>query len=155
MSSYDSQKAFPLVIRNTGAVTELLIFDHPLTPPQVAKGTIDPGENPLAAAKRELVEESGLSSLPLLGDLGTTIVDSHKKAANTKFGIERQRWHMFLFEASADVPDRWNQNPVGSEEEERLVFVFRWVPLNDAMQHLHPHFEPAVEAVQRWLADNR
>ena len=41
---------------------EILMFRHPLAGIQLAKGTVEPSENPTDAARRELFEESGIDT---------------------------------------------------------------------------------------------
>lgn len=63
------------------------------------KGHIEPGETDEQAARREIEEETGLTNLELLDDLG-----SYGRYAITKDGKEdRERYkeiHMFLFAAT-------------------------------------------------------
>jgi 8-oxo-dGTP pyrophosphatase MutT (NUDIX family) len=50
--------------------TELLLFNHPDVGVQIPAGTVNPGEDPDTAARREAAEESGLDDLILLRSLG-------------------------------------------------------------------------------------
>jgi 8-oxo-dGTP pyrophosphatase MutT (NUDIX family) len=49
---------------------ELLLIHHPNAGVQITAGTVEPGEDPEAAARREAGEESGLSRLRLVRTLG-------------------------------------------------------------------------------------
>ena len=54
-------KVCPVVVRLCDGRREVLAFVHPVAGKQFVKGTIESGENPLDAARRELREESGLN----------------------------------------------------------------------------------------------
>lgn len=70
---------------------------------QLPQGGIDKGEEPLAAAKRELWEETGITSATLLAeapnwlkyDLPDEVIG---KALKGKWRGQKQRWFAFLFE---------------------------------------------------------
>jgi 8-oxo-dGTP pyrophosphatase MutT (NUDIX family) len=57
-----------VVINSEG---EVLVVSQHGTSWSLPKGHIDPGENALAAAKREIHEESGIRELELIRGLGT------------------------------------------------------------------------------------
>lgn len=52
-------KVCPVVFRRAGGGVDLLAFVHPCADRQFVKGSVNPGEPPEHAAKRELDEESG------------------------------------------------------------------------------------------------
>jgi 8-oxo-dGTP pyrophosphatase MutT (NUDIX family) len=58
------------IIRPGKNETELLLFNHPDVGVQIPAGTVNPGEDPETAARREAGEESGLEGLILLRKLG-------------------------------------------------------------------------------------
>jgi 8-oxo-dGTP pyrophosphatase MutT (NUDIX family) len=68
--------AFPVhkvtcFITRTGSQSiELLLFNHPNVGEQIPAGTVNPGENPEIAARREAAEESWLDNLTFLRSLG-------------------------------------------------------------------------------------
>ena len=105
----------------------LLVFDHPADGGmQLPKGTIEPGEAPEEAVRRELLEESGIRYTGELVPLGT--MDRHCEA-----GIEgnkhrhAQLWHLFLMRAQAPLPETFEHTAHGSPEEDGLVFRFSWL----------------------------
>ncbi|MFT7583998.1 MAG: ADP-ribose pyrophosphatase [Cellvibrionaceae bacterium] len=53
---------------------------------QILGGYIDPGEEPLAAAKRELMEETGLTS-DEWAPLGSFIIDANRRASQATFFV--------------------------------------------------------------------
>lgn len=55
----------------TNSEGEVLVVSQRGTSWSLPKGHIDPGENPLAAARREIHEESGISQLELVRELGS------------------------------------------------------------------------------------
>ena len=54
------EKVCPYVLRDAGGGPEVLAFQHPSAGWQLVKGTLQPGDGVVAAALRELTEESGL-----------------------------------------------------------------------------------------------
>jgi len=80
------------------------------------KGHVEAGETDEEAARREIEEETGLSRLELIGDLGT-----YKRYSSTPTGSEDRnelkRIHMFLF------LDMHSQNPVGGNEISESAWV--------------------------------
>jgi 8-oxo-dGTP pyrophosphatase MutT (NUDIX family) len=56
------EKVTAFVLRPAAAGRELLIFRHPTAGYQLPAGTVEPGEDPLCAAVREVAEETGLAA---------------------------------------------------------------------------------------------
>ncbi len=83
----------------------LLVFRHPEDGNmQLPKGTIEPGESPEAAVRRELLEESGLDFTGPLQSLGTL---DRECEAGVEGNTHRhpQLWHLFLMRAEASARD--------------------------------------------------
>lgn len=116
--------------------SRLLVFRHTQYPDagiQVPAGTIHPGEDPLAAARREAEEESGLANLKLVAYLGMRDFDA------TPYGkAQIQHRHFFHFEAPPFLPDRWrhNENDPSEGKESSYEFEFFWAYLPDGIPEL-------------------
>jgi 8-oxo-dGTP pyrophosphatase MutT (NUDIX family) len=124
----DYEKVLAYVIRARDGRADLLVFthrDHPAAGVQVPAGTVEPGEAIADAVCRELTEESGLAPLGpprLLHEY----VWQHPRTG------DRHHRHVFVFTASDALPEQWQHTATGSEEEDGLVFCFRWLSLSDA-----------------------
>lgn len=130
----------------------LLVFDHPGDGGmQLVKGTIEPGEAPEAAVRRELLEESGLAFDGPLAPLGTL---ERFCSAGTE-GSRRshdQRWHLFLMRwAGAPLPETFTHVAHGSPEEDGLVFAFRWLAPGDPLDGFALPYRQAIERVRAAL----
>jgi len=73
------------------------------------KGHIEPNEDPLTAAKREIFEETGISNLKFIKNLGTYDREKFKP----KKGKSIKRIFMFLFES-----DQKELNPIDPNNPE-------------------------------------
>jgi 8-oxo-dGTP pyrophosphatase MutT (NUDIX family) len=111
----------------------LLVFHHPEDRNmQLPKGTVEPGEAPEDAVRRELLEESGIAYTGALHPLGTLERDC---PAGVEGNARRhpQLWHLYLMHAEGPLPETFEHVAMGSPEEDGLVFSFSW---------LAPHEEP-------------
>jgi 8-oxo-dGTP pyrophosphatase MutT (NUDIX family) len=100
----------------------LLVFRHPEDGNmQLPKGTIEPGESPEVAVRRELLEESGIDYAGALQSLGTL---ERECEAGVEGNTHRhpQLWHLFLMRAEGHLPETFEHMATGSPEEEGLVF---------------------------------
>lgn len=129
----------------------LLVFDHPADGGmQLPKGTIEPGESPEAAVRRELLEESGIDYAGALQPLGTL-------ARECEAGVEGnthrhpQLWHLFLMRAERTLPERFEHTATGSPEEEGLVFAFRWLAADDAIDDFALPYRQTIARVRAAL----
>jgi 8-oxo-dGTP pyrophosphatase MutT (NUDIX family) len=130
MSIADYEKVLAYVVRpSASGGLELLVFQHPTAGLQVPAGTIDEGESPESAVVRELAEESGLSNVRIVGMLDR-YVWTHPRTQH------RHHRHVFQFDGSNELPDRWDHVAVGSAEEQGLTFSFRWIPVAAAISQL-------------------
>jgi 8-oxo-dGTP pyrophosphatase MutT (NUDIX family) len=94
-----TRSAGGVVINDEG---EVLVVSQRGRSWSLPKGHIDPGEDALAAAKREIYEESGIRDLELIRELGT--YERHKiswDGADDR--SERKAITMFLFRTSETV----------------------------------------------------
>jgi len=128
------------------AAGRLLVFHHPGDRGmQLPKGTVEPGEAPEDAVRRELLEESGIRFTGPLLPLGTLERDCPA-------GIEGNRhrhpqlWHLYLMRAEAPLPERFEHVASGSPEEDGLVFDFSWLAPGEALDGFD---EPYVRVIQR------
>jgi 8-oxo-dGTP pyrophosphatase MutT (NUDIX family) len=129
----------------------LLVFDHPADGGmQLPKGTVEPGEHPEDAVRRELLEESGIAYAGHLQDLGT--LDRHCEA-----GVEGnkrrhpQLWHLYLMRSNAPLPETFEHVAMGSPEEDGLVFSFRWLAVHDNTDDFALPYRQVIERVRAAL----
>jgi 8-oxo-dGTP pyrophosphatase MutT (NUDIX family) len=130
----------------------LLVFRHPGDGnTQLPKGTIEPGESPEVAVRRELLEESGIDFTGELQPLGTL---DRECEAGVEGNTHRhpQLWHLFLMRAEGSLPETFEHMATGSPEEEGLVFSFRWLAADDALDDFAPPYRQAIERVRAALA---
>lgn len=108
--------------------TSLLVFDHidfPEEPPQIPGGSIERGESPLAGARRELLEETGISELASIEALGVYRFDMRPWRNDIE---ERHVWHAL---AAGELPETWDWSELHSGDgEPEIRFRFRWVDLS-------------------------
>jgi 8-oxo-dGTP pyrophosphatase MutT (NUDIX family) len=129
----------------------LLVFHHPEDKGmQLPKGTIEPGEAPEDAVRRELLEESGIDYAGELLPLGT--IDRYCEA-----GVEGNRhrhpqlWHLFLMRAEARLPETFEHVAMGSPEEDGLVFSFSWLAPDAAVDGFAPPYVRVIAKVREAL----
>ncbi|MFJ8881930.1 NUDIX domain-containing protein [Streptomyces sp. NPDC102402] len=121
------------------AVVELLVFDHvgmPEAGTQVPAGGVEPGEEPAAAALREVVEETGLSIATVISEIA---VDDRPHPRTR----QSRRTTFFLLLAPADTPDAWHHRVRGSGDDAGLLFACRFLPL--------PLRQPLADGQDAWL----
>lgn len=129
---------------------------------QMPQGGIDPGEDALAAARRELYEETGIRSVSLLAEAPDWInydLPPHLVgiALKGKYRGQTQRWFAFRFEGdedeiAIDPPpgghaaefDQWAWKKM--EELPDLIVPFKrdvYLAVIEAFGHLAPASRPA------------
>jgi len=108
---------------------KILVVSQRGTSWSLPKGHIDPGEDAFTAAKREILEESGISDLKLIKELGHY---QRYKIGPGGVGEDRseiKNIHMFLFRTSQDI-----LKPLDSHNPEA-----RWVGIDNVADILtHP-----------------
>jgi 8-oxo-dGTP pyrophosphatase MutT (NUDIX family) len=116
------RKAFVYVTRASESGREVLAFESLDEPGgfEVPKGAAEPGESFADAARRELLEEAGLS------------VAGGAWLGTTWYRDEEQRF--FLFDAPRGVPDRFEHTVTGKGGDAGLVYRFRFLPIDDGLE---------------------
>ncbi len=130
----------------------LLVFHHPGDRGmQLPKGTIEPGEAPEHAVRRELLEESGIDYTGELVPLGTIDRDCEAGVEGNKHR-HPQRWHLFLMRAQGALPETFDHVAVGSPEEEGLVFSFSWLAADAPLDGFTAPYVRVILRVREALA---
>ena len=116
-------KVIAYITRERVGETQLLVFEHVDQPDagvQVPKGTMEQGESPVDAARREVREETGLTQVDGLKHIG--------KIIQTEFG-EPEEWNFFAMALDGDAPDSWVHFVGGKGEDKGMRFRFYWLTL--------------------------
>ena len=100
----------------------LLVFDCPVgCGLECPGGGIDDGEEPAVAILREIHEETGLTAVRIVAELGATAGE---------FGPgEPEPTTWFHAELVGDAPDAWTHVVHGGGGDEGFVHPLRWEPL--------------------------
>ena len=123
------QKACPVVTRTTDRGLEVLAFLHPLAGRQFVKGTIEKGETPSDAAKRELFEESGL-----------VCPEPMEPLDRAPIGPDQTTWHFYRWH-STGLFDTWSH---ATKDDHGHTFTFFWHPIDLTLdESWHPTFHEA------------
>lgn len=129
----------------------LLVFRHPEDGNmQLPKGTIEPGESPEVAVRRELLEESGIAYTGALHPLGTL---DRECEAGVEGNTHRhpQLWHLFLMRVDHALPETFEHTATGSPEEEGLVFLFSWLDAGDSIEGFALPYRQTIARVRAAL----
>lgn len=138
--------------RVVGYVTrgrELLVFDHkgmPEVPTQVPAGRVDAHEDLEAALAREVEEETGISVSRVVAELADA--DDFERL----FGPHDHPSQAFHAVADAGGPSEWEHPVTGTGMDAGLVFICRWVPLDEAPP-LWGKADPLVERLRRSIGE--
>ncbi|MFZ3118484.1 MAG: NUDIX domain-containing protein [Variovorax sp.] len=133
----------------------LLVFDHPHDGGrQLPKGTVEPGEAPHDAVRRELLEESGIVHDGVLQPLGTM---DRECEAGVEGNVHRhaQLWHVYLMRtdgAGSALPESFEHIASGSPEEDGLVFRFSWLAPDAPLDGFAEPYRRAIAMVRSALA---
>lgn len=131
-----TRSAGGVVFRRAGDAVEVLLLQHGGGKWMLPKGTIEPGETPEAVALREVREETGLSSVRVVSDLGQERYSFFWRTEDT-FYDKTVRYYLLEF--------------IGEEEptpqgEEGFVAV-EWVPVDEALTRIK--YKETREIVRR------
>ena len=115
---------------------------------QMPQGGIDPGEEPLQAAKRELYEETGMRTVSLLGQTSGWInydlpSDMLGIALKGKYRGQTQQWFAFRFEG--DESEIAIQPPPGGHEAE--FDDWAWKNMAELPELIVPFKRPVYQQV--------
>ena len=115
---------------------------------QMPQGGIDPGEDPLPAALRELYEETGMKSVSLLAEAGRWIhydlpAELIGVGLKGKYRGQTQRWFAFRFEG--DESEIAINPPPGGHEPE--FDAWAWKPMAELPDLIVPFKRRVYEEV--------
>ncbi len=100
------------------------------------KGKVDENETPPAAALREVREETGITDLELVGDLGTSV---HGYPKNGRFNVKTTYWYQMTSNQTSFVP----------QTEEDIEEV-SWLEWSDARENLgYPSLRLLLENIEK------
>jgi 8-oxo-dGTP pyrophosphatase MutT (NUDIX family) len=120
-----ARSAGGVVFQRAGDDVHILILQHEGGKWMLPKGTIEPGETPEAVALREVAEETGLSNVRVIGDLGQERYSFFWRTEGTYYD---KIVHYFLLEFLGG-------EEVRPQREEGFIAA-EWVNLDEALARI-------------------
>jgi putative (di)nucleoside polyphosphate hydrolase len=116
---------------------------------QMPQGGIDEDEDPLKAAKRELYEETSITSIEMIGEIEEWLIydiprDIVGQAWKGKYRGQKQKWYAFRFTGKDKEIDI--ENPGGGKHKPEFV-EWKWTPLNSLPALIIPFKRKVYERV--------
>ena len=127
---------------------DLLVFDHKGmegVPTQVPAGRVDSHETLEEGLRREVEEETGVS----VGEI-RELADAEE--FDQLYGPDAHKSYAFHAHAEAGGPDEWEHPVGGTGMDSGLIFLCRWVPL-DECPPLWGDADPLVERLRKSIWD--
>ncbi|MYL18806.1 NUDIX domain-containing protein [Halobacillus litoralis] len=125
-------KVYGYITRFYKEKPQVLVFQHsvPEAGIQIPKGTVNPGEDPLHAVVREMVEETGLNSVYVekLLAVDTWINEDGKPHKRCFYQLH-----------TPEVKGSWLHEPSGGGEEKGLTFHFFWISSVEEVDLIRGH----------------
>lgn len=131
-----TESAGGVVFRRTGADVEVLILQHEAGKWMLPKGTIESGETPEAVALREVREETGVSNVRVISDLGQERYSFFWRTEDT-FYDKTVRYFLLEF-LGGEIPR--------PQKEEGFVAA-EWVAVDEALARIK--YKETREIVRR------
>jgi 8-oxo-dGTP pyrophosphatase MutT (NUDIX family) len=138
--------------RVVGYVTrgrELLVFDHkgmPDVPTQVPAGRVEPDEDLEAGLAREVEEETGLTGISVVREL------AGPGEFTRLYGPGAHESHALHATVAPGGPESWEHPVSGTGQDSGLVFLCRWVPL-DECPPIWGDADPLVERLRMSIGE--
>jgi 8-oxo-dGTP pyrophosphatase MutT (NUDIX family) len=114
---------------------------------QVPAGRLDPGESPEHGLAREVEEETGITGVSVVRRLADA--DEFERL----YGVGAHRSHAFHAEVASESPDEWEHRVGGSGADAGLVYLCRWVRL-DECPPLWGDADPLVDKLRRSITES-
>ncbi|OFX31502.1 MAG: hypothetical protein A2Z07_07915 [Armatimonadetes bacterium RBG_16_67_12] len=131
-----ARSAGGVVFRRAGDQVEVLVLQHEGGKWMLPKGTIESGETPEAVALREVREETGVSNVRVVTDLGQERYSFFWRTEDTFYD---KTVHYFLLEFLG------GEDPMPQREEGFVAA--EWVPMDEAMTRIK--YKETREIVRR------
>lgn len=125
-----------VVFRRTPRGPEVLLLQHQGGKWMLPKGTIEAGETPEGVARREVLEEAGISNVRVVADLGQERYFFFWRSENTYYD---KTVHYFLMEFTGTEEPR-------PQSEEGFI-ACEWAPLAEALTRIK--YKETREVVRR------
>ncbi len=125
-------KVYGYITRFYKEKPQVLVFQHsvPEAGIQIPKGTVNPGEDPLHAVVREMVEETGL----------TSVYVEKLLAVDTGMNTDSKQQKRYFYQLNTtELKDNWAHHPIGGGEERGLTFHFFWISSEEEVRLIQGH----------------
>ncbi len=131
-----AQSAGGVVFRRDGDQPRILLLKHTSGKWMLPKGTIEAGETPEAVALREVREETGISKVRVVADLGEERYYFFWRSEDTYYD-KTVRYFLLEFQGGEEA----------SPQAEEGFVACDWVPLDEAMDRIK--YKETREVVHR------